>query len=282
MVSLSVLQNIQQAETNQKLQTLLNAEQIKAEQAQANSASRDTLFRFSTELGRITQDKQQAAVAFLLSRMFQYWICEYNITTGSFDSFTDKDFFTKTSEKALNLKQWSVAELSIADQECIEVLAQFSRKNDALLAAKAWTNARNEMLGGALLWNGLPGMWVGAIIFLSIAGVGGILDSIAKASGNITGPVGLFAMLAGIPILLYRKNKAPSLSANVQKFGGCITSRTKAHDVDALVREFLQEAANPWLEIGESPVISQLSEKFTAKAKAESQRLGLPQEYIFG
>lgn len=278
-IGLSVLQNLQQAETNSKLQALLNAEQIKAEHAQALSGVRDTLFNYSQAFEDAPKEHEKLPTVLYVASNFEAWVTEANVSTAAFDGFKDKEFFTKAKRTALEIKGLAKDRLPAQDIQAIELLAQYQSKIAAFGGAEAWGIIRSKMKGGKWLWNGYH---EAVLVF------GALVSSVMVAAGvdpnqnHIGVPLVMFAVGTVSVALLWRRFQTASLKHYAEQHGGYITTRARIQDVERILGEFKNLAANPWAPIGEKPDWKKIAADFTRKARQEAQRLGIPEEYVFG
>lgn len=268
-IGLSVLQNVQQAQTNSKLQSMLNARQFEAEQAAAIISIRDTLFHYTKTFEAAPQVGAKLTAMYFVALSFDDWVTQNSITSAAFDAFSDKEFFGKAQRSASEIQIDARAKLSPEDIRAVEALTQYQQNAAALEAAQAWTRVRAEMKGGKLLWNGRPGI----INMIPVFFVGFLLAVMHP---------GLFfvAYGAGFIALLWRKRQASALGSYVRPYGGVMTSRAKFEEVDAIIEEFKREADAPWLNLGVVPNWPEASRRLLNRTKEEAQRLAIPEEYV--
>jgi len=281
MVGLSVLQNLQQAQANAKLQALINGKQIEAEEKKAHAAMRDTLYQLSEVIRSGSQDAQRLPAAFYASLVFEAWCAAQEINSASFESFQDKDFFRAVQTQAKEIQARARQELP--DCQTIELLVAAPAKLAILAAGKAWMDAKAAMTGGKLLWNGWPGVHHGIIACFVIA------PALAFAFGAMNGRPGLdpayppllvIGAVGAIAAMSWRRRKAAELNAIVSPHGGLITSRARLIELDEIIAGYEKEAVHPWITPNKDWGV--VLRAFEERVRKECARLAIPTEYVLG
>lgn len=274
MVSLSVLQNIQQTETNEKLGALLNTQQLAQQAAQRASNAKEQLYRANQLFDQLTEAPSDAPTCYLLTLQFQQWAKD-NCPTGTaaFDALSDKQYFTKTVQRVELLRQKAEAALTESDRNAVQTLQLYKVILASMQMAVAWLSVRAKMRGGRLVWTGF--MWSPIWALLAIVGLAVTLNTHLTFSGYL----GIMVTLA-LP-LIYRNNKAKELSSIVEPFGGKVTTQTRTKDVDALIGRLCCLSSSSWLIVLPTGVWPRYFDQFTARAKEEAARLKIPEELVF-
>jgi len=252
MLALNVLQNVQQAQTNTRLQSLVNFEQVKQEQNQAVSAIRDVLFNLSQ--GLRSSDATLPARLFV-ALTFEEWCAMVGVGTGSFDDLRDKEFFNETGRAAKETIATAKAQLSPEDFTTVQLLVSVPAQARLLDAVQAWENALAGMKGGPLIWNGFSFVFVGPflcfVVATFIAVVFGVLGGQRGASPVATVWFVIIAGFASVSAASWRRRKAAELMAIVSPYGGYVTSHARRAGVAAIADEHRQAITHPWAPLAD-------------------------------
>lgn len=283
MLTLNVLQNVQQAQTNRKLQSLIDAKQSDEQRRLAASGIKDALYQ-AAKAFKEGQDNDALLPRRLYAALaFEGWCSELGVSSGSFDDFRDKDFFGETVATAKEIVASARANLPADDFEAVRLLVLTPSQMALLDAGQAWEAAKVGMVGGKWIWNGFPGFLIGIVTtcVFPVPALGYVLDEVL----HIRGVEPLIQLLVMVSIggtlwmLIWRKRRAAQLNALVRPYGGAFTSRAREKEVNQICEEFRSVIVHPWAPLKSG--WAKAKEALVARAKREAARLSIPDDYIF-
>lgn len=277
-IGLSVVQNLQQRRTNQLINGLVDQQAHALREREKLAAQKNGLFEFANEMSDAVE-AGNLPVAFLAALGFDAWSRSMDVSSASFESFSDKEFFERVCATASEIHADADTRLPKESNADIARLAMVPEQLSCLRTLETWIRIEGGMKGGWLVWNSM-GAYQGTILITMAAAVPFVV--VSQVFPNVMGVGLLLSVGLGMGAIFNRNRVAARLNQLAQAVGGSISPRSTKGQVRKILRSW-REAAEK-LGIERSLVtcgdVARATGRLISWSESACDRLSIPRRMI--